>query len=354
MRAVECRSTEKRFDEELFCSSPAWLEAQDLNAVSFTREEMIDSEQLRQKFLGSLLGAALGDAIGASREGHRMAARHETELVDLISGPLRYTDDTHMAIGIAESLVECRGFDGAHMAGRFVDNYVKEPWRGYGPGPPQVFRMMASGQAWDKAAEHIYPGGSFGNGAAMRVAPVGLFCWNNHARLREGVRTSSIITHSHPLGIEGATLQAMAVALAVAQDPDEPFDAQSFISHLLDVATEDVYRAKIAKFASLLERSDDRQNVVDQLGHGIEAFNSVPTAIFCFLSHARDFASTVTYAVSLGGDTDTIASMAGAISGACLGVNAIPVDWQERLENRDYISQLADGLWQVAVAGEHA
>jgi len=152
----------------------------------------------------------------------------------------------------------------------------------------------------------------------MRVSPVGLFCWNNHARLREGVRTSSIITHSHPLGIEGATLQAMAVALAVAQDTNEPLDAPSFISHLLDVATEDVYRAKIASFASLLECSDDRQNVVDQLGHGIESFNSVPTAIFCFLSHARDFASTVTYAVSLGGDTDTIASMAGAISGAYL------------------------------------
>ena len=315
---------------------------------------MVDSGQLRHKFLGSLLGAALGDAIGASREGHRMAAQHETGLVDLTSGSLRYTDDTHMTIGIAESLVECRGFDGAHMAGRFVDNYVKEPWRGYGPGPPRVFRLIASGQAWDKAAKHIYPGGSFGNGAAMRAAPVGLFCWNNHALLREVSRMSSIITHSHPLGIAGATLQAMAIALAVAQGPNEPLDASSFISRLLDAIKEDVYRAKLATFASLLERPDDRQNVVYQLGHGIEAFNSVPTAIFCFLSHPQDFASTVTYAVSLGGDTDTIASMAGAISGAFLGVSALPHNWQERLENRDYISYLADGLWQVAVAGERA
>jgi poly(ADP-ribose) glycohydrolase ARH3 len=315
---------------------------------------MVDSGQLRHKFLGSLLGVALGDAIGASREGHRMAAQHETGLVDLTSGSLRYTDDTHMTIGIAESLVECRGFDGAHMAGRFVDNYVKEPWRGYGPGPPRVFRLIAGGQAWDKAAEHIYAGGSFGNGAAMRVAPVGLFCWNNHALLRDGARMSSIITHSHPLGIAGATLQAMAVALAVAQDPSEPLDTSSFISRLMDVATEDVYRSKISNFPSLLECPDDRQDVVDQLGHGIEAFNSVPTAIFCFLSHPRDFASTVTYAISLGGDTDTIASMAGAICGACLGVSAIPHNWQERLENRDYISYLADQLWQVAVAGEHA
>jgi len=80
----------------------------------------------------------------------------------------------------------------------------------------------------------------------------------------------------------------------------------------LDFATEDVYRAKIARFSNLLESPNDREAVVAQLGHGIEAFNSVPTAIFAFLAHQQNFASTVTHAVSLGGDTDTIASMAGA------------------------------------------
>jgi poly(ADP-ribose) glycohydrolase ARH3 len=87
---------------------------------------------------------------------------------------------------------------------------------------------------------------------------------------------------------------------------------------------------------------------VRELGHGIEASNSVPTAIFTFLSHPQDFASTVVYAISLGGDTDTIASMSGAISGAYLGLDAIPSKWQERLENRDYILDLADKLWHLA------
>ncbi|MDY6918471.1 MAG: ADP-ribosylglycohydrolase family protein [Chloroflexota bacterium] len=62
----------------------------------------VDSERLRKKFLGSLLGAALGDALGASREGHRMAARLEADVIAGAGGPLRYTDDTHMTIGMAE------------------------------------------------------------------------------------------------------------------------------------------------------------------------------------------------------------------------------------------------------------
>ena len=105
---------------------------------------MVDREQSKKKFLGSLLGAALGDAVGASWEGRRMAAQGDIEITASVSEQLRYTDDTHMTIGVAESLVGCGGFDGAHMAGTFVNNYEKEPWRGYGPGPPHVFRLIKS------------------------------------------------------------------------------------------------------------------------------------------------------------------------------------------------------------------
>lgn len=138
--------------------------------------------------------------------------------------------------------------------------------------------------------------------------------------------------------------------LAVAETPDKPVEALSFVSRLLNFTTEDIYRAKIARFGTLLEHPDDRKQVVHQLGHGIEAFNSVPTAIFAFLSHPQNFASTVIYAVSLGGDTDTIASMAGAISGAYLGIDALSSEWQGQLKNRDYILSLADRLWQLASA----
>jgi poly(ADP-ribose) glycohydrolase ARH3 len=309
---------------------------------------MDTGEKLRSKFLGSLVGAAVGDAVGASWEGQHMATPEEIRHVTSIRDTLIYTDDTHMTIGITESLVENGGFNGVHMAGRFADNYFQEPWRGYGPGPPRVFRLLRNGEAWDKAAGRVYPGGSYGNGAAMRVAPIGLLFWNNPEKLREVAYKSSLITHSHILGIEGAALQAYAVALAVTENPDKQLDSQYFISRLLDFTSEDVYRYKIKKFATLLEYPDDRQAVVQELGHGIEAFNSVPTAIFSFVAHPGDFVSTIVYAISLGGDTDTIATMAGAISGAYLDINEIPFEWKEKLENRHYILNLADRLWHMA------
>ena len=207
---------------------------------------------------------------------------------------------------------------------------------------------MADGEAWDTAAAHIYPGGSFGNGAAMRVAPVGLFYWDRPSALRQAVETSSIITHCHALGVEGAFLQARAVAMAVAQRPGEPLDASAFVLDLEGLATEGVYRSRLGALEKLLRHAGDRELVVNHLGHGIEAFNSVPTAIFAFLANHGDFASTVLYAISLGGDTDTIASMAGAVCGASLGVEALPPEWLEKLENRDYIGGLADRLWRVS------
>lgn len=92
-------------------------------------------------------------------------------------------------------------------------------------------------------------------------------------------------------------------------------------------------------------------DLVARLGNGIEAYNSVPTAIYSFLSHPLSFKEAVLYAISLGGDTDTIGAMTGAISGAYLGVDSIPGKWQMKLENRLYIAELAQRLWQIKLPG---
>ncbi|SHJ43032.1 ADP-ribosylglycohydrolase family protein [Desulfofundulus thermosubterraneus] len=135
----------------------------------------MDPEVLQRKFCGCLLGLALGDALGAPFEGRELVSHSEIHAIAEKTKILRYTDDTHMALGVAESLIACRGFNGRHMAETFVRNFEQEPWRGYGPGPPRVFRRIKLGARWDRAAEDVYPGGSFGNCAAMRAAPVGLF-----------------------------------------------------------------------------------------------------------------------------------------------------------------------------------
>lgn len=292
------------------------------------------------KFIGALIGTAVGDALGAQREG----ASGFKELYEI--GP-RYTDDTAMTIGVAESLIEAKGFHYFHMAERFIRNYEQEPWRRYGSSPPRVFRMMKSGRlGFGMLDRDIFPGGSFGNGAAMRVAPVGLLYHDDPATLREIACQTASITHSHELALEGAALQACAVALAVRTDPGA-VRVNEFLGTLRMFTKPGPYQEKLKTVIRLIEAGPDRTgrtDVVRQLGNGVQAVNSVPTAIYCFLANP-DFESAVIYAVSLGGDADTIGAMTGAIAGACHGINRIPARWKITVENREYIETLARKLW---------
>ncbi len=298
---------------------------------------------MKSKFLGSLVGTGIGDAVGASFEGQHRVNLEEIQAIVERRKILTYTDDTHMMIGVAESLIRSKGFNGEDMANTFTQNYELEPFRGYGPGPPHIFRMIRAGEAWDKAAQKLYPGGSYGNGSAMRVAPIGVFYHDDLAMVREIAHKSSQITHAHNLGKEGAALQAYAIALVTNLQP-QAFAPSNFLAKIIDYAQDEVYKQKLNRMKGLLI-SPDKARVVIELGNGIEAFNSVPTAIYSFLAHPDSFAGAVLYAISLGGDTDTIGAMTGAICGAYLGIESIPDSWRNKLENRMYIEELAEKLW---------
>lgn len=293
----------------------------------------------RSRFIGSLVGTAVGDSLGAQREG----SRDFQEVLEI--GP-RYTDDTAMTIGVAESLIEAKGFHYFHMAERLMRNYEREPWRRYGTSPPRIFRMMKGGRlGFGMLDREIFPAGSYGNGAAMRVSPVGLLHHDDPAALREIAYQTAGITHSHELALEGSALQACAVALAVRADP-QAFSRTEFVGALRMFTRSDEYQQRLKTVARLLEREADRADVVRELGNGVEALNSVPTAIYCFLSRG-DFESALIFAVSLGGDADTIGAMTGAIAGACYGIDAVPARWRVPVENRDHLEELGQKLWEL-------
>jgi len=303
-------------------------------------------ELLRSKFLGALVGTGVGDSLGAGFEGWGRVALEEIEQAAEMRRTLTYTDDTHMMIGIAESLIKSRGFNGEDMAYTFASNYELEPWRGYGPAPPHIFRLIRNGLDWGQAAKRFYEGGSYGNGSAMRIAPIGVFYHDNLTLLRDLACESSSITHAHTLGNGGAALQACAIALATNLVSPSALDRGNFLEGLTNFTQDDVYRQKLAIIKQILDNPDESR-VIIELGHGIEAFNSVPTAIYCFLSEPYSFVRAVLLAISLGGDTDTIAAMTGAISGACLGIESIPEKWKSKLENRPYIEELANKLHKL-------
>src|SRR5262249_27399860 len=147
-------------------------------------------------------------------------------------------------------------------------------------------------------------------------APVGLMFRHDHGMLLEEARLSALPTHTHPLGIEGAQLLALAVGLAstAAQlDPESFFATLSAHSHSLEDS------GPLRRVARIMDRVE-----LQVFGNGIEATSSVVTAIGCFGLTPNSYEQTIGNAIFLGGDTDTIAAMAGAISGAYLGRVAIP------------------------------
>jgi poly(ADP-ribose) glycohydrolase ARH3 len=192
------------------------------------------------------------------------------------------------------------------------------------------------------AAEY-FPGGSYGNGAAMRVAPVGLLFRDRPETLWEQARLSALPTHVHPLGIEGAQLLALAVALCTQADP---FDRQAFFARLLDACVSPEFRGQLERAAAV--RSPDE---LSELGNRIEAVYSVPTALASFALTPDDFAATIGHVIFLGGDTDTIAAMAGALSGAYLGSQGVPRRLVDLLENSpkggQYLLGVADRLFAL-------
>jgi poly(ADP-ribose) glycohydrolase ARH3 len=134
------------------------------------------------KFIGCILGVAAGDSLGSFFEGSFHVDPEEVERTAELNR-FSYSDDTHMTIGVAESLIQSKGFEGQHMANTFIKNYELEPYGGYGLGPPNVFKMMKQGMPWKELDKLLYPGGLFGNGSAMRVAPIELL-YHRHLRIK--------------------------------------------------------------------------------------------------------------------------------------------------------------------------
>jgi poly(ADP-ribose) glycohydrolase ARH3 len=300
-----------------------------------------------------LLGLALGDAVGAPFEGVPAENIYwQVGLVhDYLKQPsrerLRYTDDTQMAIGVAEVLVECGRIDADRLWAAFARNY--EPFRGYGPGTRRVLDAMLAGEPWRELVVSQFPGGSLGNGAAMRVAPVGLLFWNDLDRVWDEAGRSAEPTHTHPIGIEAAQLLAVAVAYAVGC---VEWDRKAFYRELLARARTEEMRWAVRTAAHL--KAMDSFSV---LGNSMKAHQSVGTALACFARTPDGYREVVSDAINLGDDTDTIAAMAGALCGAFLGTPGLPSEWLERLEGgprgKRYLRTLAGQLFARSPGPRH-
>ncbi|XP_072314005.1 ADP-ribosylhydrolase ARH3 isoform X2 [Eucyclogobius newberryi] len=331
------------------------------------------------RFRGALVAGVLGDCIGGEFEGaeevpmERVLA-HLNGLDDEMkgNGVLEYSDDTAMSRCVVQSLLTRTGFDEQDLARRFAKEYSASPGRGYGSGVIQVLKKLSCPRLSDvfqPARDQFNGRGSFGNGGAMRAAPFGL-AFRNTTDVKRCARLGAMLTHSCSLGYNGAILQALAVHFSLRGALNTP---QQFINNLIaemeeventEAACKDARILKEAEkpFCERLHRVKELMNrsnvsieeVISELGNGIAALHSVPTAIFCVLHCLKPLEClpqsygglerTIAFSLALGGDTDTIACMAGAIAGAHYGIEPIPPSWIKCCEGAEDADRDAERL----------
>jgi ADP-ribosylglycohydrolase len=162
------------------------------------------------RFAGCLLDLALGDAAGAPREGGVAERLAWCLLGRTSSGRMRWTDDTQMTLALTESLIANQGWVVDDAALRMARAHQ---WRrGYGPGAAQVLARIRRGEPWQSANRRVYPNGSYGNGGAMRVAPLALWFAPDAAAVWQAARDSAAITHAHDEAQWGAGAMAWRCA----------------------------------------------------------------------------------------------------------------------------------------------
>lgn len=302
---------------------------------------------------GVLLGTFVGDALGRRWEGAPAVGQEQARgrlEQSLSERRYRYTDDTQLTLALAEHLCDDPRVDPPALAATFRRHF--EGHRGYARGMFGIVSAWDGGLSPQEAATSVFPDGSFGNGAAMRAAPVGVVWRTDDHQRRAAAHRQAAITHAHPIGKDGAAAQAHAVALAAQQ---EHFSYEDIRELAQDAETAELQRAlsvaadEVQRWA--LDRRPDVEEIAAQIGTGVLADQSVPAALWV-AAVAENFSDAVLLSLALGGDVDTIAAMACAITGAALGDEAIPSAWLERLEDgargRRYATDLAERLADAA------
>ena len=287
-------------------------------------------EERLQRARVALEGLSVGDAFGSFFEFNAAMVRLIEER-KLPPTPWHYTDDTNMALSIFQILRQHGQIKQDELAASFADHF--DPMRGYGVGVRTMISRMNNGEVWRDVAQDMFWGeGSFGNGGAMRIAPVGAYFADDLDKVVEQAVFAAEVTHAHPEGIAGAI--AIAVATACASRPDsENISRQDFIAQVLPhVPVGEVYEG-IMRTRDLPE-SMSVPEVAAVLGNGsrVSAQDTVPLVLWVAGGNLDDYEEAIWQTASALGDVDTTCAMVGGIVAAHTGIESIPLDWMRYRE----------------------
>lgn len=262
----------------------------------------------------SLEGLSVGDAFG-----ERFFVRDDVLATALklrrvpSNPPWSWTDDTAMTLALVETLKEHGAVDADDFAKRLGRRYVAQPSRGYGAGAHEVLAQLSLGVSWAVAATSLFDGaGSKGNGAAMRVAPLGAYFANEPlSRVVEEAFRSASVTHAHAEGQAGAVAVAI-VAAGLSKNESRGIIWANLLARTPRGATRDGIEA-----ASRIGFDQPSTHAATKLGSGEKVLSedTVPFSIWCALKHHDDFVEAMWATVNGRGDRDTTCAIVGGLVG---------------------------------------
>lgn len=304
---------------------------------------------IRSRYRGAMLGLAIGDALGTTLE---FAQPGQFEPVtDMVGGgpfglaPGQWTDDTSMALCLAESLIECRGFDATDQ----MQRYVRWFRHGYRSSTGECFdvgatvaaalrRFERTGDPWTGLADPAYAG----NGSLMRVAPVPLAFAQNPSAAIDAAAAMSRTTHAAPEPVDACRYYAGLIVGALNGVPKDQLLAPRYAP--IDGVWQKMPLA--GRIDEIAAGSFKKRQPPDIRGAGY-VVRTLEAALWGFW-HADTFKDGLLKVVNLGEDADTTGAIYGQLAGAYFGAEALPVSWRERLTGSGGIVELADALYALA------
>lgn len=303
--------------------------------------------------IATLVGCAIGDALGNPFEMKPASSQALQEWDGLFKAggtfwkgeAGQYTDDTLMSMALSASLAEKEGFDPEHVAAQYLAWYESGNTRGIGTTTANAMHNLLEGASWQesgltKSIDGLPAGG---NGTAMRAAPIGLWYRKDPESLLSNAMLDATITHN---SFE-PKMGSIAVALATAMLANRTSNPQSVAWEVTDILTDSVVKEKILLAQKWLEQGTPLESIaLEALAEiGVSGYvpETVGAAFFC-LGATTNFKDAVVMAVKAGGDTDTTAAIVGALAGTYYGLDAIPSEYKDKVENFELLQGLTDIL----------
>ncbi|MBF8173667.1 ADP-ribosylglycohydrolase family protein [Streptomyces olivaceus] len=277
--------------------------------------------------LASLRGLSVGDALGSQffvPANYPLLGRRE-----LPPGTWQWTDDTEMACSVVAVLAAHHRVDQDALAHSFAHHHDFD--RGYGPAVNRLLRLVREGGDWRELAAALFNGqGSWGNGAAMRIAPLGAWYADDPEQATHQAEISAYPTHQHREAVVGAMAVAAAAALAAA--PSGPPGPHRLLDEVIALVPKSAVGAGLRRARDMLDY-DDAATVAAVLGCGrrTTAHDTVPFALWSAARALGTYEEAFWTTAQVGGDVDTTCAIVGGVVAAGKA-GAPPAAWTERVE----------------------